>query len=123
MKRSIVLAVLMVFVIAVITGCGGKSISSRAVDCVNSMAKGDFASVTKDFDATMKSKLTDDKLKTVWDAITSKIGAFKDAGEPVVSKEGDNDMVTIPCNFEKMSLKAKFVFNSSKEISGLWIVP
>lgn len=123
MKKNIVLVIIMVAAFTVLGGCGGKSISSRAVNCVNSMVKGDFASVTKDFDATMKAGLTEDQLKTVWTALSSQVGAFKGTGKPIVTKEGDNDIVLVPCNFEKTSINAKFVFNKSKEISGFWIVP
>lgn len=123
MKKKFLLVALLGLVVAVIAGCGGKSISSRAVDCINSMSKGDFASVTKDFDANMKSKLTEDQLKAVWTGITSQTGAFKGTGEPAVTKEDNLDVVTVPCNFEKVSVHVKFVFNSSKEISGLWVNP
>ncbi|MHB1457511.1 MAG: DUF3887 domain-containing protein [Armatimonadota bacterium] len=123
MKKSIWLVILMIYVVAAITGCGGKSNAIIAVDCINSMAKGDFASVTANFDSTMKTALPDDKLKETWTLVTGQVGAFKGTGDPLVSKDGENDVVTVPCNFEKISVNAKFVFNKSKEISGFWITP
>jgi hypothetical protein len=101
-----------------------KAAASQAVTL---MAKGDFATLIKSFDDTMKQKLPEAKVRETWNMVIQKAGAFKrqNAGQQqTVQQQGKSyDLVTIPCDFEKGPLDVRVVYNSTGQIAGLFIGP
>lgn len=105
----------------------GEDIIALARSVVASLAKGDFAGVVKHFDATMKAALPEEKLRQVWESLIAQLGPFKRQVSVRTEKVQQYDVVFVTCEFEKSSLYGKLdvkvVFNSERQISGLFVVP
>ena len=109
--------------LALMPGCGKPSITTMAENLVDSSAKGDFSAATEDFDGTMKNALPPEKLEATWKQIQAQVGAFKSRTGTRQADEQGYKMVYVTCEFERMSLNAKVVFDSSSKVSGLWFLP
>jgi hypothetical protein len=95
------------------------SATQQAEGLVDSMAKGDFASATKNFDATMKAALPAEKLGQSWAQVTAQIGAFKSRTGSREAQEAGFQTVHVTCQFEKASWDIKVVFDKDGKIGGL----
>jgi hypothetical protein len=84
---------------------------------------GNFAELVKQFDGNMKTALPAEKLQENWKIITSQAGAFKRQTGVRAEKASQYDIVYVTCEFEKTLVDFKVVFNSAKEIAGLYAVP
>ena len=96
------------------------SATQQAEGLVDSMAKGDFASATKNFDATMKAALPAEKLGQSWAQVTAQIGAFKSRTGSREAQEAGFQTVHVTCQFEKANWDIKVVFDKDGKIGGLW---
>jgi len=90
---------------------------------VDSMAKGDFASATKDFDATMKAVLSAEQLGQSWAQTTARIGAFKSRTGSREAQEAGFQTVHVICQFDKASWDIKVTFDKDGKIGGLYGSP
>lgn len=54
-----------------------KNIASAAGQFVDQMAKGEFSAAVRDFDATMKSLVSPDRLKQIWEPLVAQVGPLK----------------------------------------------
>ena len=106
-----------------LASCGKPSATQLAEGMVDSMAKGDFASATKDFDATMNTAMSAEKLGQTWSQVTTQVGAFKSRTKTRVAQEAGFQCVYVTSQFEKANLDIKVVVNGSGQVSGLWIIP
>lgn len=122
MARGIVCCLALMSIIA-LAGCGSKSSIARAESVVDSLTKGDYTSVTNNFDANMKSAMSPATLGQVWNALTTQVGAFKSRTGSRTEKAQGQETVYVTCQFEKATLDVKLVFDGSNQISGMWIVP
>jgi dienelactone hydrolase len=100
-----------------------KNIASAAGQFVDQMAKGEFSAAVRDFDATMKSLVSPDRLKQIWEPLVAQVGPLKSQLSARTERVGAYDCVFVTCQFEKTKLDVKVVFNRSKQISGLFFVP
>lgn len=98
-------------------------ITILAKEFVELLAKEDFPSAVKRFDATMKTALPSEKLQEAWKSITGQVGPFKRQVSTRIEKAGQYDIVFVTIEFEKSPLDVKVVFNNSQEIAGLSFVP
>ncbi|MBN1907474.1 MAG: DUF3887 domain-containing protein [Deltaproteobacteria bacterium] len=90
---------------------------------VDMLAKEDFASVVKWFDATMTNAMPEATLKQTWASVTEQAGKFKKQVKTRVEKVQGYDAVFVTCEFEKVNLDVQAVFDSQKRVAGLFIVP
>ena len=102
-----------------LAGCRKPSATQLAEGMVDSMAKGDFASATKDFDATMNAALPAEKLGQSWAQVTAQIGAFKSRTGSREAQEAGFQTVHVTCQFEKIPIDIKVVFDKDGKIGGL----
>ena len=116
----IILMTIMCVAVLLAAGCGKPSATQLAEGMVDSMAKGDFAAATKDFDATMKAALPAEKLGQSWAQVTAQIGAFKSRTGSREAQEAGFQTVHVTCQFEKASWDIKVVFDKDGKIGGLW---
>lgn len=131
MRRTIIgilLGALSVLATVLLTSCSKPTTASRgntrvAVQFVQSMVDGKFTDATAHFDSAMNAAMSADQLKQTWDGLVSQCGAFKKMGETRTAQEGGFDEVFVPCEFEKVTLDAKVVFDKDGKIGGLWFVP
>jgi len=106
-----------------LASCGKPSATQVAEGMVDSMAKGDFASATRDFDATMAAAMSSEKLGQTWAQLTAQAGAFKSRTGSREAQEASFQMVYVTCQFEKTSLDIRVVIGASGQVGGLWFVP
>ncbi|MCE5315070.1 alpha/beta fold hydrolase [bacterium] len=99
------------------------TIVTKSQAVLDSITKGDFNSATVDFDPVMKSQMSSDQLRNVWQGIIQQCGVLKRECESRFTREAGFDTVFVPCEFEKITLDMKVVFNSDGKIGGLWFVP
>jgi uncharacterized protein len=90
---------------------------------VDLLAKEDFTNATKNFDATMAKALPEEKMRELWTTLNGQVGAYKKQLATRTEKLGKYDAVFVTCEFERMSLDAKIVFDNQQRISGLFFLP
>lgn len=102
---------------------GAPDLTAPAKDFVGLLAKGDYASAVAKFDDTMKGVMPEVELEDAWQSLLGKVGPFqKIVGVSQKKQEGYN-IVRVTCAFEKAELDVKVVYDSQKQVSGLWFVP
>ena len=89
-----------------------KNPRQLAQEFVGLLVEGKFDEAVKNFDSTMKTALSADKLKETWNSVINQAGAFqKQLG--VRSEEFlDTDIIFVTCQFEKGPLDIKTVYNN-----------
>jgi hypothetical protein len=98
-----------------ITGAG-----ARFVDL---LVKEDFAGAFAQFDTTMKSAMPEQRLREVWRTLQQQAGSFqKQIGTRVEEVQGYK-VVFVTCQFKQAVLDMKVVFDSKKQVAGLFYVP
>ena len=103
-----------------VASCAKPSATQLAEGMVDSMAKGDFASATKDFDAACKAALPAEGLGPVWSQFTAKAGAFKSRTGSRETQESGFQTVHVICRFEKANWDIKVTFDKDGKIGGLY---
>jgi dienelactone hydrolase len=98
-------------------------LAEKAQALLDALDAGKYEAAGKDFDDTMKKALPADKLQATWRGLTGQVGPLKKPGPAHFMKEGKYDVVTIPCEFEKLKLDMRVVFSADKRISGLQFRP
>jgi dienelactone hydrolase len=98
-------------------------LKTKAQVFVDLLGKGDYAKATKDFDAVMQKVMPADKLGETWKGLLAKVGAFKKREGIRMVHKGKFEIALVTCVFEKVSLDARVVFNSYKQITGLFFAP
>ena len=116
--RIVLMAMTCAAVLA-LASCGKPSATQLAEGMVDSMARGDFASATKDFDATMNAALPAEKLGQSWAQVTAQIGAFKSRTGSREAQEAGFQTVHVTCQFEKANWDIKVTFDKDGKIGGL----
>jgi len=96
---------------------------TMAQDIVNLLADAQFEKATENFDATMKQALPPDELKQIWDSLVTDVGAYQEQIGTRTEKILQYQAVFVTCRFEKTPLDVKVVFDSQKQIAGLFFVP
>jgi dienelactone hydrolase len=116
---------LMVATAVLCTGADEKLMeqTEKAKALVDALAKDDFTAAGKDFDTAMKKALPTDKLEATWKTVLKQVGAFQKRTVVRAQKGEKYDLVFVTCQFEKMELDVKVVFNADKEVTGFFFVP
>lgn len=123
-----------VMVTAVVAGCkkavpknpgnlDRSSLELSALALVTHIQKGAWDKAVAMFDDTMKKSLPRDKLESAWSGITASAGNFNGTKGTRYAEESGYKCVYVTCEFSKMNLDVKVVFNASGEVSGLWFLP
>ena len=100
---------------------GDVTVSAR--DFVGLLAKADFGGAVARFDATMKQALPEAKLREVWEAVQAQAGPFKEQVKTRAEKVTGYDVVLVTCQFERATLDTKVVFNTNRQVAGLFFAP
>jgi hypothetical protein len=100
-----------------------SDVTSRAKQFVDLLARGDFPGAAKDFDAAMKAAMTPGKLGEAWGSLTAKLGPLKEQTGVRTAREQGYDSAYVTCKFERGSAVVKVVFDSGRQVSGLWFLP
>jgi uncharacterized protein len=113
----------LVLLSALIAADTSADLPDRARAFVLTLSREDFAAGVKDFDDTMTKVLPADRLKTIWQSVTGRFGAFKEATETRVEEKGKVTIVFVASKFDKGPLDVRVVFDAEKRIAGLQFLP
>jgi len=72
------------------------------------------------FDKPMKEALPSKKLTEAWESVTKQCGKFVKSGKNDVEKSDKYIIVYNHCEFEKVKLFLKLIFNKDDKVSGLF---
>jgi dienelactone hydrolase len=86
---------------------------------LDALKKEDFDAATKDFNADMKKGVPKEQLAELWKALNKQLGPFKGVGTPRTETVDKYDVVYLPCEFEKMKIDFRIVYDADKKIAGL----
>ncbi len=98
-------------------------VPTLATQFVETLAREDFKSAVQQFDSTMQTKVSPEALQSFWADLTTILGKFQRHLAPRTLKTQQDDVVLVPCQFEKGTVTVKTVFNSDKKITGLQFIP
>ncbi len=90
---------------------------------VDLLVKGDFTTAEGKFDDTMKTAIPASKLEELWAALLNQAGVFQEQTGTHTTRTQGYDVVFVTCQFEKMLLDVKVVFDASGQIAGLFFLP
>ncbi len=90
---------------------------------MTSLEKGEFHEAVRDFDETMRKVSGPEKLDDFWKQLPTRFGAFKKQGVARLDRLGNYEIVLVTCDFEKVTLDARVVFDGEGRISGFQFVP
>jgi Protein of unknown function (DUF3887) len=96
---------------------------ANAQELLSHLAKGEFQAATSKFDSAMSKQFPARKLEEVWKTIIAQAGDFQKPLEVQTGHVQDYDIVEIKCNFAKTPLVMRVVFNSAKQVTGLFFHP
>ncbi len=90
---------------------------------MEALRRSDFPAAVRDFDETMMKASGPEKLAEFWKQVPEKLGALKTLGAARRARLGAYEIVLITCEFEKMTLDARVVFDQDLKIAGFQFVP
>ena len=97
--------------------------TSIALEFIGQVSGGQYEKAVEKFDSAMKNFMPAPQLKTTWETVISQAGPFvKVTGTRREVKQGI-ELVFVTCQFQQVTADAQIAFNSSKQISGIYIVP
>jgi hypothetical protein len=82
-----------------------------------------FSTAAEAFDETMKNTVPAEGLEQIWKTTAVQTGAFKQQIGVRTEKEAEYDIELVTCEFEKGPLDIKVVYNSERQVTGLFFVP
>jgi hypothetical protein len=98
-------------------------VTSAGAQFVDLLVKQDFAGATARFDPTMKTALPEQRLRETWQTLQKQAGPFQQQVRTRAEKQKGYDIVLVTCQFERLALDAKVVFDAKQQIAGLFFVP
>jgi len=102
------------------TPMDNSDIVSLATDYFALLQDGKYTDAVKNYDSTMAEALPPEKLEEIWTTFMSQAGTFKRQDGIRTEKEGKYDIVYISCEFENINMALKIVFNSDRQIAGMF---
>jgi uncharacterized protein len=96
---------------------------TKAKAMLDAMNKGEWEAAGKRFDKTMKEKMSPDKTKELWEAVTKQVGAFKKLERTETTKVKDSNIVDLICQFDKMAIKVRVSFDKDDQVQGFFLLP
>jgi fermentation-respiration switch protein FrsA (DUF1100 family) len=97
--------------------------TATAIAMVDALAKGDYSAAGKSFDKVMEKAFPADERKHFWEMLVKQVGEYQKRKGVRVEKAGKYDVVIVTCQFQKMALDARVVFNAEKQVTGLNFLP
>jgi dienelactone hydrolase len=105
-------------------GQAEDGLTAKARQFLTYLEKGDFNLAVRDFDETMLKVSGPDKLAAFWkDQFPKQVGAFKKQTAARREQFDSYEIVLVTCEFEKVTLDARVVFDKAGKIAGFGFVP
>ena len=123
MKKSILIVLIISafhLVQATNSGSNDKKVDI-AIKIINLMNKGKFTESTNHFDTTMKSKVSPEMLKQIWNSIKIQNGDFIKIEESDTEKYNQYNLVYLKSLFSKQGVVFQFTFNKENLLSGFFL--
>lgn len=131
--RLAIMSILIVLAPAVIAGRnalfqnearpGEDALVLKARAFVEAMSREDFPAAVKDFDETMLKLSGPEKLAPFWKALLGQVGTFKGQADVRNERQDPYDVVFVSCEFEKVRLTARLVFDKTGKVAGFGFIP
>ena len=96
---------------------------SSALEFVEQLLKEDYSMVVKNFDSTMNAALPADKLRDIMKSLKTQVGSAQQQIGVRTEKSKQYDVVLVTYRFERMILDIKIVYNSARQVAGLFFAP
>ncbi len=128
MRRALIVVSLILLCVTISCRKEGKPIpppadlTKLALQFVNSMAAGAFSEAVMGFTSEMKEALPAEELADTWASITSANGPLRGLVGVRAAICGRFVCIFVKCEFKLAKLDAKVVFDTNKNIAGLWFV-
>src|SRR4030095_10271614 len=90
---------------------------------LDAMVAGDFSAIVARFDATLKTAVTEQTLRSSWATLGTQIGKFIKRAPGREEPTGKYIAVLIPCEFERGQLVLTVVFDAAGAIAGVSMRP
>ena len=89
---------------------------------IDLLAKGDYANAVAMCDSTVKSRMSEARLKEIWESVTAQAGSLTSIPEVKTQKYQVYDIVLVTCQCERKTFDTRVVFDASGKIAGLSFV-
>ncbi|MBW8849505.1 MAG: alpha/beta fold hydrolase [Xanthomonadales bacterium] len=96
---------------------------ATAQSVLDAMDAGDFAGVHARFDETMAAAVGEDRLRQLWTALPTQLGAAEGRGEPRTLERDGTRIVVVPLRYAATTIDASLAFEADGRISGFLIQP
>lgn len=90
----------------------------RAATLLSQVAAGDWDQARANFSEVMAA-LDAEKLATAWTALTVESGGYRSQGQPVVRQAGAFTTVTVPLQFDDVTMYGRVAFDAQGQVAGL----
>ena len=94
-----------------------------AQQIVTQLAQGDFAAVEQCLADQIKSILSVEALRAVWQGLEQQVGAFQEQEKTSVLQTPQGLVQVVTCTFERASLDVNVILNAAGKIVSLTIMP
>jgi len=98
-------------------------LTALAKEFVELLVEEEFSSAVSNFDSVMEKVMPSEKLQEVWKSLIAQTGPFRRQVGFRTEQVRQFDIVFVTCQFDKLALDVKVVFNGEGQITGLWFVP
>jgi hypothetical protein len=98
------------------------ALARRAGEIVEQLRDREWDRLRVDWDDTMRTQLTVEKLTEVWQQLSRDAGPLQTIGQPTVVLNGPYRVAEIPLSFEHGEMKARVTFNRHDAVAGLFIL-
>jgi len=96
-----------------------SDIAQVALATVERLGQSDYPAVMASFSPRLKAALTEKKLRSAWEGVLRKNGAFLKIGETSQRKNGKLRAIAVDTTFTKGRVEVEVVFNDAGEVAGL----
>jgi dienelactone hydrolase len=101
----------------------GDDLADRAKALVEHLSHGEWELAETHFDAKMKEVLPPAKLEGLWGQLTAQCGPLGAVGEPRPEKVNGSDARFLRCDFARVALDTKVIFDGEGKVAGLFFAP
>jgi dienelactone hydrolase len=95
----------------------------KARQFLAALNKNDFQAAVRDFDETMMRVSGPEKLAEFWKQVPGMFGGFKKQAAARREELGPYSVALVTCEFEKVTMDARVVFDKNKKIAGFQFIP
>lgn len=101
-----------------------EDVATLAKEFVSCLSMEDYKDAVEYFDKGMKLSMPAKSLEEIWKTTTIQLGPFKSQKHTEVekSKENNYDIVYVTCEFERITMDIRLIFNEKKKICAMSFV-